>query len=267
MRGQRQFTNQQLRGAGQDSSPARRSTRCPRPSGPRSARSAAGARRADVGARASIDAGRFFATETDVFYGKVIRTDLDLPGVIATVRHRRRWPSGCRPTRRCPAAIEYASHERDLVEVALLRGTLTEADFAQASALVGPAARRRCRTSSATRPPPTFAPARQRPRRGRRTTRSTRYAATCPTCSRAASPTIGGVGRAGSTAANSRIAPMTDAESGARRRHRRRRRRRPSSARSSGRWCWSSARRARPRSGPDARRRRWPAGSPGRCVA
>jgi hypothetical protein len=34
------------------------------------------------------------------------------------------------------SAIEYAAHERDLVEVGLLRGTLTEADFAQSAALV-----------------------------------------------------------------------------------------------------------------------------------
>ena len=36
-----------------------------------------------VAARKSIDAGRFFATEADVFYGKIIAADLQLPGVIA----------------------------------------------------------------------------------------------------------------------------------------------------------------------------------------
>ena len=73
------------------------------------------------GARASVDAGRFFATETDVFYSKVIRTDLDLPGVLATTGTRRPGLRPSRPTSRCPAAIEYASHERDLVELGARR--------------------------------------------------------------------------------------------------------------------------------------------------
>ena len=86
-------------------------------------------------ARASIDAGRFFATEADVFYGRVIRADLDLPGVVAA--------SGSGDLARSLQAyqalsttIEHAAHERDLVEVALLTGRINESRFAQASARV-----------------------------------------------------------------------------------------------------------------------------------
>ena len=86
-------------------------------------------------ARASIDRQRFYATEADVFYGKIIRVDLDLPGVIASSGTpelaQRLQAYGA-----ISSAIEYAAHERDLVEVGLLRGTLTEADFAQSAALV-----------------------------------------------------------------------------------------------------------------------------------
>lgn len=88
-----------------------------------------------AGARASIDAGRFYATETDVFYTKVIRADLDLPGVVAassTPELGRRLQA----YQALSSTIEYAAHERDLVEVALLTGTVNEAEFAQAAALV-----------------------------------------------------------------------------------------------------------------------------------
>jgi len=88
-----------------------------------------------VSARASIDAGRFFATETDVFYTRVIQADLDLPGVVAassTPELARRLQA----YQALSSTIEYAAHERDLVEVALLTGTVNEAEFAQAAALV-----------------------------------------------------------------------------------------------------------------------------------
>ena len=86
-------------------------------------------------ARASIDAGRFFATEADVLYGKVIRADLDLPGVVAA--------SGTADLARAlqayqalSTAVEYAAHERDLVQVALVAGSMNEVEYAQAVALV-----------------------------------------------------------------------------------------------------------------------------------
>ena len=82
-----------------------------------------------------MDAGRFFATESDVFYTRIIRTDLDLPGVVASsgtpALAERLQAYGAVST-----AIEYAAHERDLVEIALLRGSITESDFGQTSALV-----------------------------------------------------------------------------------------------------------------------------------
>ena len=98
------------------------------------------------------------------------------------------WPSACRRTRRSPPPSSTPRTSATSSRSALLRGTLTEADFAQAAALVAqqrqahaglPAQRRRQRRTraSTTRSPP------------RRTTRSTRCAATFPTCSRAATRT------------------------------------------------------------------------------
>ena len=133
MVGQRQYTNQQLRKLGKlvADSPVEQMSDAV---GAAVARSTAA--HAELGAaRKSVDAGRFFATEADVFYTKVIRADLDLPGVIAAsgttelAQRLQAYPA-------LSSAIEYAAHERDLVEVALLRGTLTEADFALSSALV-----------------------------------------------------------------------------------------------------------------------------------
>ena len=133
MKGQRQFTNLQLRTLGElvAASPVDQMS---------SAVRAAVARSAEghdelPSARASVDAGRFFATETDVFYSRIIRADLDLPGVVAasgTTALAQRLQA----YQAVSSAIEYASHERDLVESALLRGSLTEADFAQSAALV-----------------------------------------------------------------------------------------------------------------------------------
>ncbi|MBA2769231.1 MAG: nitrate- and nitrite sensing domain-containing protein, partial [Sporichthyaceae bacterium] len=85
--------------------------------------------------RGSIDEEQFFATEADVFYGKVIRADLDLPGVVAA--------SGTADLARAlqayqalSATVEYAAHERDLVQVALVAGSMNEVEYAQAVALV-----------------------------------------------------------------------------------------------------------------------------------
>jgi signal transduction histidine kinase len=133
MDGQRQFTNQQLRQLDKTvaSSPVDQMSAA--------VQTAVGLSVSGHGglpsARASIDHQRFFATEADVFYSKTIRVDLDLPGVIASSGTpelaQRLQAYGA-----ISSAIEYAAHERDLVEVGLLRGTLTEADFAQSAALV-----------------------------------------------------------------------------------------------------------------------------------
>ncbi|MCY7372207.1 MAG: nitrate- and nitrite sensing domain-containing protein, partial [Spirochaetaceae bacterium] len=88
-----------------------------------------------TGARASIDAERFFATETDVFYAKVIRADLELPGRIAG-SGTPELAADLQAFAALSSAIEYASHERDVVEIALLAGSLNEAEFAQTSALL-----------------------------------------------------------------------------------------------------------------------------------
>ncbi|MGZ4639917.1 MAG: nitrate- and nitrite sensing domain-containing protein, partial [Actinomycetes bacterium] len=88
-----------------------------------------------VGARRSIDARRFYSTETDVFYGKVIATDLQLPGALATSATPQ-LAQRLQAYAALSSTIEYASHERDLVEIAYLEGNLNESEFAQASALV-----------------------------------------------------------------------------------------------------------------------------------
>jgi hypothetical protein len=75
------------------------------------------------GARASVDAGRFFATETDVFYTRVIRTDLELPGVLAATGTAD-LGSILKAYQSLSRTIEFASHERDLVEQALTTGAL-----------------------------------------------------------------------------------------------------------------------------------------------
>ncbi|MGH8892724.1 MAG: sensor histidine kinase [Actinomycetes bacterium] len=129
---QRKYTNQQLRElrALLADSPV---GSMPEAVGAAVARSAAG--HAELGAaRSSIDGQRFFATETDVFYGKVIRADLDLPGVIAA-SGTPGLAQSLQAYGALATTIEYASHERDLVEVALLGGSLNEAEFAQVSAL------------------------------------------------------------------------------------------------------------------------------------
>jgi HAMP domain-containing protein len=133
MKGQRQFTNQQLRTLRQlvADSPVAQMSHAVQAA---VARSASGHDEL-AGARRSVDAGRFFTTETDVFYSKVIRTDLDLPGVVAS-SGTSALAQRLQAYEAVSTAIEYASHERDIVETALLRGTLTEADFGQAAAMV-----------------------------------------------------------------------------------------------------------------------------------
>ena len=133
MRSQRRFTDQQLRELGKlvAASPVDEMSPAVRASVARSA-----AVHGELGgARASIDAGRFFATETDVFYGKVIRTDLELPGVLATDGTADLGQT-LEAYQALSRTIEFASHERDLVQLALDTGAINEAGFAQASALV-----------------------------------------------------------------------------------------------------------------------------------
>ena len=81
-------------------------------------------------ARRSIDAGRFFATEADVFFSRVISADLDLPGVVAATASSE-LSSLLQAYQSLSMAIEFTAHERDLVEVALLTGSLNEADYAR----------------------------------------------------------------------------------------------------------------------------------------
>ena len=73
-----------------------------------------------LGARKSIDAGRFFATETDVFYGKIIAADLQLPGVISASASPE-LAQRLQAEEALSTAMEYASHERDLVLLGLPR--------------------------------------------------------------------------------------------------------------------------------------------------
>ena len=88
-----------------------------------------------AGARRSIDAKRFFATETDVLYSKAIRVDLDLPASIAS-SGTQELAQNLQAYQALSSSIEYAAHERDLVRVALVSGSLNEAEFAQATAMV-----------------------------------------------------------------------------------------------------------------------------------
>ncbi|HEU4912521.1 MAG TPA: nitrate- and nitrite sensing domain-containing protein [Actinomycetes bacterium] len=133
MEGQREFTDVQLRELEKlvADSPV---DQMPDEVGAAVARSAAGHAEL-VGARASVDAERFYTTEADVFYAKVIRADLDLPGVIAA-SGTPELAQGLQAYEALSSAIEYAAHERDLVEVSLISGSMNEAVFAQTAALV-----------------------------------------------------------------------------------------------------------------------------------
>ena len=133
MEGQREFTDAQLRELEKlvADSPV---DQMPDEVGAAVARSAAGHAEL-VGARASVDAERFYTTEADVFYAKVIRADLDLPGVIAA-SGTPELAQGLQAYAALSGAIEYAAHERDLVEVSLISGSINEAVFAQTAALV-----------------------------------------------------------------------------------------------------------------------------------
>jgi len=133
MDGQRQFTNQQLRKLDETvaSSPVDQMSEAVQ-----AAVRLSSSRHGELtAARASIDDQRLPATEADAVYTKIIRVDLDLPSVIASAATpelaQRLQAHGA-----ISAAIEYAAHERDLVEGGLLTGTLSDAEFAQSAALV-----------------------------------------------------------------------------------------------------------------------------------
>ena len=87
-----------------------------------------------VGGRKAIDAGHFDAIQADAFYAKTIATDLQLPGVIAASASPQ-LAQRLQAEEALSTTIEYASHERDLVELAYLDGRVTQAEFGQASAL------------------------------------------------------------------------------------------------------------------------------------
>ena len=89
-----------------------------------------------AGARKSIDEGRFYATEADVFYSRVIRADLALPGVLATTSSEPELGRRLIAYTSVADMVEYASHERDLVQGALLAGRLYEGEYAQISAYI-----------------------------------------------------------------------------------------------------------------------------------
>ena len=148
MAGQRQFTDPQL--------PLRDDDRrlADRPHGRRRSGRRAPARPPPTpscrSARKSIDAGRFFATEADVFYTKVIRADLDLPGVIASSAPPS-WPSGCRPTPHSPARSSTprtsATWSRSPCSTAP-----SPRQTSRSARPSSPSSVSRCRTSSGTRP-------------------------------------------------------------------------------------------------------------------
>jgi len=208
MRSQRRFTDQQLRGLGElvAASPVDEMSEAVRSSVARSA----GVHGELSGARASIDAGRFFATETDVFYGKVIRTDLELPGVLAAdgTADLGRTLEAYQALSR---TIEFASHERDLVQLALDTGAINEAGFAQASALVAQQ-REAVQDLQGAASPETYL------RLDNELAKAQNYEIDqvrrdLPDLLRGREPAIGAATQ-WVTAANTRIAPMTTAESG-----------------------------------------------------
>jgi signal transduction histidine kinase len=88
-----------------------------------------------VGVRKSIDAGRLHTSQADLFYGNVISTDLQLPGTIS-VSASPKLAQRLLAEQALSTAIESASHERDLIELAFLDGTVNEAEFGQVSTLI-----------------------------------------------------------------------------------------------------------------------------------
>jgi len=85
--------------------------------------------------RKSIDAGTLPAGETDAAYGRIISNDLQLPGAIAASASPE-LAQRLQALVALSTTIESASHERDLIELAYLDGTITEAEFGQVSALI-----------------------------------------------------------------------------------------------------------------------------------
>ena len=103
-------------------------------------------------ARRSVDAGRFFATEADVFYTKTIRTDLDLPERRRHLRHHRAGPAaaGLR------GALQRHRVRRPRARPGRGRPAARHPDRGRLRPRRGPgrpAAPGACRTSSGTRPP------------------------------------------------------------------------------------------------------------------
>jgi hypothetical protein len=88
-----------------------------------------------VGVRSSIDAGRLHTSQVDLFYGRVISTDLQLPGVISASASPK-LAQRLLAELALSTAIDSASHERDLIELAYLDGTVNEAEFGQVSTLI-----------------------------------------------------------------------------------------------------------------------------------
>jgi signal transduction histidine kinase len=88
-----------------------------------------------TGVRRSIDAGRMHTSQADLFYGRLIGTDLQLPGVIS-VSASPKLAQRLLAEQALSTAIESASHERDLIELAYLDGTINEAEFGQVSTLI-----------------------------------------------------------------------------------------------------------------------------------
>jgi anti-sigma regulatory factor (Ser/Thr protein kinase) len=87
-----------------------------------------------VGARRSIDRHVFFGTEADTFYTHVIQTDLRLPGVLAE-SGTAELGSRLRAYQALSSVIEYAAHERDILGLAYLRGSILQADYAKVAGL------------------------------------------------------------------------------------------------------------------------------------
>ena len=75
------------------------------------------------------------AGETDAAYGRIISNDLQLPGAIAASASPE-LAQRLQALVALSTAIESASHERDLIELALPRGTITEAEFGPGEALI-----------------------------------------------------------------------------------------------------------------------------------
>ena len=207
MRSQRRFTDQQLRELGKlvAASPVDEMSPAVRASVARSA-SVHGELTA---ARASIDAGRFFATETDVFYGRVIRTDLELPGVLATDGTADLGET-LEAYQALSRTIEFASHERDLVQLALDSGAINEAGFAQASALVAQQ-RDALQDFQGAASPQTFARL-DEDLAGAQNYEIDQVRRDLPDLLRGREPALGAATQ-WVTAANTRISPMTTAES------------------------------------------------------